>query len=181
MKKLLSIFLLSLLFFAVGQKALADNNYISTSPAVLNVQYALPYPGILPDNPLYLLKALRDNIGNLLITDPLKKSDYELLLADKRLGAANALIAKNNVDLAITTLSKAENYFELAVQQAALAKSQGENTDEILGRLLTASEKHQLVIYKMGQQVKGDARQVLGVSQQRALNFQKSVEQLMSK
>jgi hypothetical protein len=154
---------------------------ISTSTAALNVQYTLPWTGILPDNPLYFLKALRDNMYGLLITDPLEKSQYDLLMADKRLGAAEILVNEGKVDLAITTLSKSGNYFYLAIQQAAAAKKQGENNDEIVSKLLTASLKHQQVIFNMEQKTRGAARLVLQVSQQRAEDFQKSVEALKAK
>jgi hypothetical protein len=179
MRRFLLILFLLFIFATAGQKVFAQA--ISTSPAALNVQYNLPYTGILPDNPLYFLKALRDNILNLFITDPVKKANYDLLMADKRVGAASALIDKGKVDLAITTLSKSGNYFYLAIQQAARAKKQGEKTNEILSKLLTASLKHQQVIFQMEEKTRGDARLVLQVSQKRAEDFQKSVEELESK
>lgn len=179
MKGSFLVFFLFLLCLAGVQKVSAQA--ISTSPAALNVQYDLPYTGILPDSPLYFLKALRDNVLNFLITDPLKKSEYGLLMADKRLGAAEMLINKGKVDLAITTLSKSGNYFYLAIQQAAIAKKQGDNVNDVLSKLLTASLKHQQIIFNMEKQTTGDARLVLQVSQKRAEDFQKSVEQLKAK
>jgi hypothetical protein len=179
MKRSLLILPLLLLFLASGLKVSAQD--ISTSPAVLNVEYTLPYPGILPDNPLYFLKALRDNVQNLLITDPVQKSTYDLLMADKRLGAADDLLSKGKVDLAITTLLKSGNYFDLAIQQAATAKTQGTNVNDLLGRLRTASLKQQQVIFTMEQDAKGDTRLVLQSSQKRAEDFQNSVEELMPK
>jgi hypothetical protein len=179
MKRSLLVLLLLLLCLINVSKISAQT--ISTSTAVLDVQYALPYTGILPDNPLYFLKALRDNVYNLFITDPVQKANYDLLMADKRLGAASALLDKGEVDLAITTLSKSGNYFYLAIQQAANAKKQGENTDEILATLLTASLKHQQVIFQMEGKTKGDARLVLQDSQKRIEDLQKSVERLKAK
>lgn len=179
MKRSLLVLPLLFLFLVSGLKVSAQ--YISTSPAVLNVQYDLPYAGILPDNPLYFLKALRDNVQNLLITNPLQKSTYDLLMADKRLGAADALLNKGKIDLAITTLLKSGNYFDLAIQQAITAKKQGESVGDILGKLRAASLKQQQVIFKMEEKTKGDTRLVLQSSQKRAEDFQKSVEQLMSK
>jgi hypothetical protein len=177
MKKLLML-ILPILFFFSFQPAFAQS---TPSAQILNVQYNLPYEGILPDNPLYFLKALRDNVFNFLITDPLKKANYDLLMADKRLSAASALLDKGKTDLAITTLSKSGNYFYLAVQQAADAKKQGENTNDLLSTLIIASLKHQQVIFKMEQQSTGDARQVLQVSQKRVEDLQKSVELLKAK
>jgi hypothetical protein len=60
MKRLLTLFILTIAFLVISQSAFAQE--LSTSTAILNVQYDLPYTGILPDNPLYFLKALRDNI-----------------------------------------------------------------------------------------------------------------------
>jgi len=178
MKKSLVTALIVLLLLTTYQKVFAQDIFISTSPAVLNVQYDLAYSGILPDSPLYFLKALRDNAINLFISDPLKKANYDLLMADKRLGAAEKLLEKNKVDLAITTLSKSGNYFYLAVGQAANAKKQGQDTGEILSKLNNASLKHQQVISKMIQKSKGDVRQVLEASLKRVEDLQKSVKQL---
>ena len=179
MKKSLLILFLILLCSVGAQQVGAQQ--ISTSTASLNVDYTLPWTGILPDNPLYFLKALRDNAYSFLITDPLKKSEYDLLMADKRLGAAEILVNEGKVNLAITTLSKSGNYFYLAIQQATLAKKQGKNADEIISKLVTASLKHQQVIFGMEEKTRGAARLVLQVSQQRAGDFQKMAEELKAK
>ena len=180
MKKLLLFIFLSLLLSTICQNAFAENSLISTNPAVLNVQYDLPYPGILPDNPLYFLKALRDNVENLFITDPLKKANYDLLMADKRLAAADDLLKKGKIDLSITTLSKAENYFYLAVQQVTTAKNQGEDVKQTLTNFKTASLKHQQIISQMIANSKPNIGAILGASLKRAEDFQKSVEELSS-
>jgi hypothetical protein len=177
MKKL-SLGILLILFSLSFQKAFAQ----SASPAASlpQVQYNLPYTGILPDNPLYFLKALRDNVLALLITDPLKKADYDLLMADKRLGGAEALLKKGKDDIAITTLSKSGNYFYQAIQKAAAAKRQGENANEIVSKLVTASIKHQEVIFQMIQKAKGDTKENLGTLLSRTKDFQSNAEQLKS-
>jgi len=135
MKKLLFIFLLILFLFS-SQKTFAQS---TPSAQIINAQYDLAYTGILPDNPLYFLKAVRDNVLGLLITDPLKKSEYDLLMADKRLGGAQELLLKQKDDLAITTLSKSGNYFYQAIQQVTMAKIQGEDANGDIAKLVTAS------------------------------------------
>jgi len=65
----LAIIILLFSFFIGFQKSFAQS---TPSAQIINVQYDLPYTGILPDNPLYFLKALRDNIYGMLITDPIK-------------------------------------------------------------------------------------------------------------
>ena len=177
MKKLLLVILL-VLFSLSFQKAFAQT--ASSAANLPQVQYDLPYTGILPDNPLYFLKALRDNVLGLLITDPAKKAEYDLLMADKRLGGAEVLLSKDKDDLAITTLSKSGNYFYQAIGQADIAKRQGEDVNNIVSKLVTASIKHQQVILQMIQQADKNAKGTLGAAFNRVKDFQSSAEQLKS-
>jgi len=99
------IFLGLLLGLVLGGKVVAQG-----------VDYYLPYPGILPDHPLYWLKMVRDRAGLLVTTGKTAKAEKLLLYADKRLGAAWALIDGNKVPLGVSTLTKGEKYLEQAVQ-----------------------------------------------------------------
>src|SRR5438309_421306 len=56
----------------------------SPTPSPVSISYQLPYPGMLPDNPLYFLKVIRDGVWSFLLSNPLKKADFDLLQADKR-------------------------------------------------------------------------------------------------
>ncbi|OGH10737.1 MAG: hypothetical protein A3B38_03455 [Candidatus Levybacteria bacterium RIFCSPLOWO2_01_FULL_36_13] len=153
---------------------------ISTSSAIPKVEYELPYPGLLPDNPLYYLKAIRDNILKFLIRDPMKKAEFDLLQSDKRLGASYALLKKGNYDLCITTLSKSGNYFDDAIANIFKAKKQGEKVDQLLDRMITSSIKHQLVIREMQKGQKGDSLLNLRFQEARAHDFQERLEIIKS-
>lgn len=78
------------------------------------IEYTLPYPGMLPDHPLYNLKRVRDYILERLIADPVKKSEFYILQADKRLQMGVYLAARGKNELAETTISKGEKYMEKA-------------------------------------------------------------------
>lgn len=175
------VFIASLLFFLLVLKpnfVLAKDASASAVP--LQVQYDLPYPGLLPDNPLYYLKAIRDNLLKFFISDPLKKSQFDLLQANKRLGAAEQLLNKGKNDLAITTLSKSGNYFEDAITQVETAKKTGEYTSTFLTELLTAARKHQSEIFKMEKGQKGDTLLNLKFMQERAHDFEERVDIIKS-
>lgn len=145
------------------------------------VEYQLPYPGLLPDNPLYFLKALRDAVIDFLISDPLKKADFYLLAADKRLNAGVYLVnTKNKYDLAESTISKGENYFEKAIAKTKEAKTQGMDIEGIKNRLLVSSQKHQEVIMDLmtkNSKIKESFTTLL----KRAENYEKQVELLATK
>ncbi len=112
-------------------------------------QYQLPYPGLLPDHPLYVVKMLRDRIITLLISDSLKKTEFNLLQADKRLAAGLSLFKKGNQELAESTIAKGENYFEDAIARAEDAQKQGMYTKDIAARLFVASKKHEEAIKEL--------------------------------
>lgn len=182
MKKL--VFLLPLLFlltFPQLQYAqTSGSGSAAASPTPISVDYTLPYPGLLPDNPLYSLKVFRDRIISFFISDPLKRSAFDLLQADKRLEGAYYLQKKGNQydGLVGSTVSKGENYFNDAVQQVKLAKSMGEDVSSQLGRLRTAALKHRQIIGQMMQGATGKLQQNLQHERTRVVDFEKMVDTL---
>lgn len=132
----------------------------ATEPERKEVDYFLAYPGILPDNLLYPLKMIRDRILLFLTTDPLKKAELYLLFADKRVGAAKALIEGNKLDLGITTLTKAEKYLEKAIDQERVAHQAGKETAAFLGKLSKAALKHEEVILGFEEKITNEVRPV---------------------
>ena len=95
--------------FAQGEMVLKEATGSSeTVSKNKDIEYTLPYPGILPDSPLYFLKTARDKIVSFLISDPLKKAEFNLLAADKRLNSGIFLFnkGKEKYKLALSTISK---------------------------------------------------------------------------
>jgi hypothetical protein len=146
MKKV-CLLVLSFLFFLLsfnfsGPKAYAVDLSASSS-SVPEVNYELPYPGLLPDSPLYFLRIIRDWSVGFLISDPVKKSEFDLLQADKRLNAGIYLFNEGKVSLAFSTVSKAENYFGEAIAKMREAKTEGRDVSGIKENLMTAVKKHE--------------------------------------
>lgn len=107
------------------------------------VNYPLPYTGkILPDSPLWKIKALRDRFWFGVTVSPLRRAELALLFADKRLVMSQVLFNKGEYDVAISTYTKAEKYLLLAVDEEKKARSRGINTDNFLIKLQMASLKH---------------------------------------
>lgn len=114
---------------------------------VPEIEYALPYPGsIMPDSPLWGIKALRDKVWYFITTNPGKKAELALLFADKRIAASQTLFEAKKPDIALSTLSKGEKYLELAASEEAIARGKGYNTSEFLKKLALASLKHRQII-----------------------------------
>lgn len=107
------------------------------------VDYYLPYPGILPDHPLYWLKMVRDRISLWLTRTPTQRVDKLLLFADKRIGAARALWEGNQIDLAVTTATKAEKYMEQVVGELERFSGEIENEAMLVEQVERATAKHE--------------------------------------
>jgi hypothetical protein len=150
------IFGLALLLVISVPSAHAQTPVASVSPVMTQTQvatptpvvYELPYPGILPNSVLYQLKVLRDRIIGFLIADPLKKSQFDILQADKRVAAASALAAipGSDPELVISTLSKATNYMVTARESIQLAAKQGVPTGDVTAQFIRSASKHRDVM-----------------------------------
>lgn len=152
---LLTLFLILFGILISGRQSLAQEEatdaaspaaLASTESAKAEAEYMLPYPGILPDSPLYKLKAARDWVVNFLISDTVRKSEFSLLQADKRLSAGVALFKKDKKELAEETISKSQNYFEQAITKAHDAKKQGRDVTRLKDTLARAVKKHKQIV-----------------------------------
>lgn len=119
----------------------SDSAQISTSPA--EIHYELPYPGILPDHPLYFLKVARDRLVGFLISDPIKKSEFNLLQSDKKLFAAQMLFADEKDEMAIETLSKSNNYMHNAISEAQRVEEMGRDIGPLRSKIKVSLAKHE--------------------------------------
>lgn len=169
MKKLIAVGFI-LVFIGFSNKTFAQE--VSPTPSVAPTQtpvkYDLAFPGMLPDNPLYKLKILRDKITLGLISDPMKKMDYYLLLADKGILASAMLIDKKEANLAIQTAYKAENnYTLLTYELKGLRKKPNE---KYFKKLETAALKHQQVLASLEKKVSKDQKKSL----EQIINFSKT-------
>ncbi len=140
----LLISLIFLFLFAVSAFFVQSQTITITQS---EVGYELPYPGILPDHPLYVFKALRDRLTDFLTRDYYKKSQLYLLYSDKRLVMSSQLLKSGKTKAAITTLSKAEKYFEKIPPLVVTSQKQGVAfPKEFIARLKLANAKHSEVI-----------------------------------
>ncbi len=134
------VLLVSLL--AISPSVVSPHEVTALIGEVPKVEYYLPYPGILPDSPLYKIKAARDKVSLLVTLNPEKKAEKELFLADKRINAALALYDGGKVDLAISVATKAEKYLASSVKGAVKLASEGKDVKSLLNRLSLATMKH---------------------------------------
>lgn len=146
LKKALAAFFLIVFFFLFFPGAYPTYS----QPVTLNqdkVEYNLPYPGILPDHPLFFLKRLRDKILEITTRDTMKKAELYLLLSDKRVAMAQALSNVGKEKQGIDALREAELYFAKIPSLIEISKKQGVSaSDDFIQRIKLSNEKHKEVI-----------------------------------
>lgn len=149
---LLSFVLFVFLIFSPLVLAQADEEDVASpstesTDSAEKIEYQLPYPGMLPDHPLYKLKVLRDKILLFLIRDSLKKAAKHLHMADKEFFMALKLVEKGKIPLAQHTAFKAEHHMTLLTTELRQGISSGRNLDlGFLGKARQAALKHQEVL-----------------------------------
>ena len=139
---LITIAILTLASTTVVLATQQDQQEVIETAKQATIDYPLPYPGMLPDNKLFILKKARDRVMEFLIADPLKKAEFYLLLSDKRLAMAKTFVDYNKFDYAKDSLLRAENFYEKAESNLWKAKSANKNIDELKSRMLKAGDKH---------------------------------------
>lgn len=127
------------------------------------VVYELPYAGITPENPLYFLKQLRDQIKEFLTRDFIQKAEFLLVSSDKRAHIAIILAEKGKTRQSVEVLADAE---EKAMKIPALlreSKKQGTAASErFIFTLKLSNSKHKEIIQEIAKMLpQGQDEQVL--------------------
>lgn len=175
MRKIILLIAYSLLLIVLFSNA----SFAQVASESAKNNYQLPYPGLLPDNPLYSIKALRDRIIEFLISDPIKKAEFDLLSADKRLSIGVALFDKKKYELAETTISKGENYFEGGIKNLETARKEGRQLDpSLLVAFDSSARKHKEILEGLVKRASGDLEKKLNKSLQRVTEFVGMVDKL---
>jgi len=135
-----------------------------SAPISLNIdnkdKYELPFPGLLPDHPLYLFKAARDQALVFVTTDYERKARLQLELSDKRVRAGELLVDEKKYELAGSSFSKGERYFEQSIETLSSAKKQGQApTSDIVEQMGRSNKKHQEILMRSSKLFSGSMRE----------------------
>lgn len=140
------------------------------------VLYYLPYPGILPDHPVYWTKMLRDRIVELLTTNNEKRVDLWILYADKRLGAAKVLVEGNKAEQGVLTATKANGYLTKAVARVEEMKGKGVNVGEVANKMERETLKHAQILDQLSKRENGDNAGKLNNLKESALKLHERIQ-----
>jgi len=165
------LFIIFLCFLFISSPVFAQENSPQTPSQTVN--YVLPFPGLLPGHPLYGLKVMRDKVYDFFLTDALKKAEFKLLMADKRVAMGQILHDMGQPDLAEETLSKALNYYrQVFGLLEKVPKVSGENRS-LDTKTYTAGLKYQEILNNLKENSDG-------VNREKYLNLENHLVEIMA-
>lgn len=151
----------------------------ASSSGIQEIKYYLPYPGILPDSPLYKLKAARDRIMLWLTWDEGKKAERELLYADKRINAAQVLAEGGKVQLGVTTATKAEKYLATAAERTIGMSKKGKDVKSFMNTLKQATKRHIEMLSELINRTNGGEKAVVEKTLDSTLMVEQNIDQAL--
>lgn len=146
------------------------------SAAPTGSNYFLPYPGILPGNPLYSVKLIRDKIKEFTTQKTLDKSYFYLLQSDKRLAAGIVLFDSGDQQVSENTISKGQNYLEKSMNKMVQARSEGENVMDLSAKIKASTLKQKEVLEKLSEKSNGETQKKFKEDLKRAEKLQKRAD-----
>lgn len=172
----LNILAVSVVIVFQLQPGIVSAQEAAISPTPKPVEYTLPYPGLLPDHPLYFLRAMRDTMQTLFASQPLEKAAFHLLQADKGISASVMLADKKETrELAGATAVASQEHFEKSLDALVNAKRQGMDIQELTKKMVLANEKHQETLRLLKNGAKEHSEQFI-LAAEKAHNIEKKVK-----
>lgn len=113
----------------------------------------LPTVHVLPDNPLYFLKTLKEKVQLLIIRSASGQADLLLKFAQKRLAEALKVAEKGKVHISEKLFEAFGRDMEVAQEKIKEAKRKGEQTRDLLVKLQETVAYQKSVIEKMQEEV----------------------------
>jgi hypothetical protein len=144
------------------------------------VDYTLPYPGLLPDHPLYILHVLRDTIQEIMVSSPIKKAEFYQMQADKDISASQVLAQKKGTGLlASATADEGLEKYNKSLEAVVAAKKQGFDVHEITKKLVLANKKHVEVLGEIHDSVKASDQPAFAKEEEKALSLGTKAKSLL--
>jgi len=170
------IFLLVLLLvLVVGVFSLAKTVWAQkeATPAAEEEIYT---PRLLPDNPFYFLKGMKEGIELFLARAPERQAEKLAEIATRRIAEAKVMTKKGKPEFVDKLMVRYQEHLERAMERVAEAKEKGRDVERVIEIVTQATSQHQGVLSEVLEKVPEKAKEAIqraievsGRGQQQAL------------
>lgn len=119
--------------------------------------YKLPEPGLLPTNPFYGFKKVRDFLWIKFSAGNIKKAKVQLLVADKRMSEAKSLLTDNKGKVGLDASQEAFDTLKLAERSISEVEDETDETKEIHSQIFKAGFAYMAILKESGESFELDA------------------------
>lgn len=164
-KGLFFITLFVFLFFVIG----VSNIYAQETELVEIETPGLYTPKLLPDNPLYFAKTGWEKVRSAFTFNNVTKAKYQIILVEKRIAEASALIRKGKNKLAEKNIQRYEAQVDKVLARVEKLKEKGKDVESLITKLTENTLRHQEVLSRVYEKVPEQAKEAI----QRAMEASK--------
>ncbi len=100
----------------------------------------------LPSSPLYFLITIKETFNRFFQSSSVKKTDFDLTLADKRIKEAYLLLAKEDTKSAGNALLGYSNRVDTMMTQLDRARSQNQDVVPLIGEIADDLRNHEIIL-----------------------------------
>ena len=119
--------------------------------------YKLPESGMLPTNPFYGFKKIRDFLWIKFSVGTIKKANVELLVADKRMSEAKVLLEDNKGKSGLDASQEALNTLKLAERSISEIKEVTDESKQVRSQIFKAGFAYMTILKASGESFELDA------------------------
>lgn len=118
-------------------------------------------PKLLPDNPFYFLKGIKEKIELFLAQSPEAKAEKYAELATRRVAETKQLINKGKPEFVERLMEKHKEHLGKAEEKIEEAKEKGRDVERILAIVAEAASIHQAVLIEVYEKVPEQAQEAI--------------------
>lgn len=142
------------------------NTNVPEEVTVINVNIDLPNLKLLPSSSLYFLKTWWEKVRGWFMIDAVKKAEYRIELANRRLEEIEVLAQKKKTEVISETTARFNEQMAKAGEYIEKAKSKGKDLENVYRLLDENKIKHQITFSKLYDIVPDDVQTVIDQAKQ---------------
>lgn len=148
-------------FLVIGGFFFASTGFAQEEATPAAVEEPIYTPKLLPDNPFYFLKDLKERIELFLAFAPEKKAEKLAEIATRRIAEAKKMIEKGKPEFVEKLMARYEKQLQKAMERAEEAKEKGKDVEKVLEIVTQATSQHQGVLAEVYEKVPDKAKEAI--------------------
>ncbi|MFA6271859.1 MAG: DUF5667 domain-containing protein [Patescibacteria group bacterium] len=142
-------------------ETITNTNIANNDVTIVNVEIDLPDLKWVPSSPLYFLKTWWETARGWFMIDVVKKAEYRIMLANRRLEEIEVLAQKQKTEVIGETTDRFNEQMVKANTYIEKAKAKGKDLESIYRLLEENRVKHQITFGQISNSIPDEAKAII--------------------